>query len=90
MSSVGSTVGKSMLVAALLAASAARADDGRVPVPVTVDPSKETTITIKPFAAALSTKAVAPAHVDKRIASCSASVSHQQNGGYDVDCDADL
>lgn len=88
MSSVGSTVGKSMLVAALLTASAARADDGRVLV--TVDPSKETTITIKPFAAALSTKAVAPAHVDKRIASCSASVSHQQNGGYDVDCDADL
>jgi hypothetical protein len=77
------TATTSILAAALLGASAAPAEEARVIVTVP-DPSKETTITIKPFAAEMSKKAAAPAELAQPINSCHLTVSR---GGPSVDSD---
>ena len=77
-------VGTGVLVGVLLSANVARADEQRVIVTVP-DPSKETTITIKPFAAELSKKVAPPADLARPLISCIVTLTLNS----DTDCSPD-
>jgi hypothetical protein len=88
---VGAAVGTGLILAGLIATSnPTRAEEAHVLV--NVDPSKQTTITIKPFAAELAKKAITPAPAylkNKPLTSCTASVTYN-NGAVDADCSIDF